>query len=132
MKSCKNLIVCQVVTGLLIVCRLSWNLTLCQCCIVVYMQASQRQLVLDYDKKLAAATEAERAIGRAMTTQVESLQRQVASLTSLQAENEALKAAVEVCVIPSRTCLVVCSFPHVLNFSAEDWECPSSCDRSCS
>ncbi|DBA73252.1 hypothetical protein WJX77_012686 [Trebouxia sp. C0004] len=59
------------------------------------LQASQRQLVLDYDKKLAAATEAERAIGRAMTTQVESLQRQVASLTSLQAENEALTAAVE-------------------------------------
>ncbi|KAL0046002.1 hypothetical protein WJX82_010977 [Trebouxia sp. C0006] len=59
------------------------------------LQASQRQLVLDYDKKLTAATEAERAIGRAMTTQVESLQRQVASLTSLQAENEALKAAVE-------------------------------------
>ena len=104
----------------MIVCRLSWNLF--QCCIqvVVCLQASQRQLVLDYDKKLAAATEAERAIGRAMTTQVESLQRQVASLTSQQAENEALKAAVEVCVIPSRTCLFVYSFPHVLNHSAED------------
>ena len=50
----------------------------------------------EYDSKLAASTEAERAIGRAMTTQVASLQRQVASLTSLQAENEALKAAVEV------------------------------------
>ena len=95
------------------------------------MQASQRQLVLDYDKKLAAATEAERAIGRAMTTQVESLQRQVASLTSLQAENEALKAAVEVCVIPSRTCLFVYSFPRVLNFTAEDW-CLTSCGRSSS
>ncbi len=96
------------------------------------MQASQHQLVLDYDKKLAAATEAERAIGRAMTTQVESLQRRVVSLTSLQAENEALKAAVEVHVIPSRTCLFVHSFPHVLNFRAEDWQCLSSCDRSCS
>ena len=40
--------------------------------------------------------EAERAIGRAMTTQVESLQRQVADLKSLQAENEALKTTVEV------------------------------------
>ena len=50
----------------------------------------------EYDSKLAASTEAERAIGRAMNTQVASLQRQVASLTSLQAENEALKAAVEV------------------------------------
>ncbi|KAL0043637.1 hypothetical protein WJX79_010620 [Trebouxia sp. C0005] len=59
------------------------------------LQTSQRQLVLDYDKKLAAATEAERAIGRAMTTQVESLRRQVASLTAMQAENEALKAAAE-------------------------------------
>ncbi len=88
--------------------------------IVVCMQTSQRQLVLDYDKKLAAATEAERAIGRAMTTQVESLQRQVTSLTSLQAENETLKAAVEVCVFPSRTCLFVYSFPHVLDHSAED------------
>ncbi len=92
------------------------------------MQASQRQLVLDYDKKLTAATEAERAIGRAMTTQVESLQRQVASLTSLQAENEALKAAVEVCVIPSRTCL----FTHSLMFLTTVLrinECPNSSDR---
>ena len=95
------------------------------------MQTSQRQLVLDYDKKLAAATEAERAIGRAMTTQVESLRRQVASLTAMQAENEALKAAAEVCVIPPRTCLFVCAFPHVLNFIAEDW-CLPSCDGFCS
>lgn len=40
--------------------------------------------------------EAQRAIARATTTQVESLQRQVASLNSLQADNEALKSAVEV------------------------------------
>ncbi len=63
------------------------------------MQASQQQLVHDCDRKLAGATEAERAIGRAMTTQVESLQRQVASLTLLQAENEALKAVVEVILV---------------------------------
>lgn len=46
----------------------------------------------EYEHKL----EAQRAIARAITTQVESLQRQVASLNSLQAENEALKSAVEV------------------------------------
>ena len=72
------------------------------CC---YMQATQQQLVHDYDKKLAAAAEAERAIRRALTTQVESLQRQVASLTSLQAENEALKAAAEVLVKTNQTLL---------------------------
>ena len=70
------------------------------------VQANQQQLVSDYDKKLAAATEAERAIGRAMTTQVESLQRQVASLTSLQAENETLKAAVEVRKLAYMHCII--------------------------
>lgn len=48
--------------------------------------------MVEYEHKL----EAQRAIARAVTTQVESLQRQVASLNTLQAENEALKSTVEV------------------------------------
>lgn len=76
------------------------------------MQATQQQLVHDYDKKLAAAAEAERAIRRALTTQVESLQRQVASLTSLQAENEALKAAAEVLALPPPlACVIIMCTP---------------------
>lgn len=61
-----------------------------------HLQALQQQLVSDCDRRLAAASEAEGAIRRATATQVESLQRQVASLASLQAENEDLKAASEV------------------------------------
>ena len=50
----------------------------------------------DYEAKVATAADAERAIGRAMTTQVDSLRRQVADLEALQAENERLRKAVEV------------------------------------
>ena len=57
-----------------------------------WLQRGKDQVVGDYEQKL----EGQRAIVRAMTTQVESLQRQVASLHSLQAENEALKTTVEV------------------------------------
>lgn len=53
--------------------------------------------------------EGQRAIARAMTTQVESLQRQVANLTSLQAENEALKSTVEVSSMQTLpTCDALC------------------------
>ena len=52
----------------------------------------------EYEARVATAAEAERAIGKAMTTQVDSLKRQVATLDALQAENEALKTAQEVCV----------------------------------
>ena len=60
------------------------------------LQAKQQQLVQDYEAKVATAADAERAIGRAMTTQVDSLRRQVASVEALQAENERLRKAVEV------------------------------------
>lgn len=59
---------------------------------VTMLQRGKEQLVGEGDQKL----EGQRAVVRAMTTQVESLQRQVASLNSLQAANEALKSTVEV------------------------------------
>lgn len=55
------------------------------------MQRGREQAVVEYEHKL----EAQRAVARAVTTQVESLQCQVASLNTLQAENEALKSTVE-------------------------------------
>ena len=48
-------------------------------CAYELLQKGKEQLQHDYDSKLEAAVEAERAIARAMTTQVESLQRQVAN-----------------------------------------------------
>lgn len=60
------------------------------------LQAKQQLLVGEYEARLATAGEAERAIGKAMATQVESLKRQVATLEALQAENEALKTTQEV------------------------------------
>lgn len=60
------------------------------------MQAKQQQLVQDSEAKVATAADAERAISKAMTTQVDSLKRQVAHVEALQADNDRLKAAVEV------------------------------------
>lgn len=60
------------------------------------LQKGKEQLQHDYNSKMEAAVEAERAIARAMATQIESLQRQVANLSSLEAEDAALKASVEV------------------------------------
>lgn len=60
------------------------------------LQAKQQQMVQDAEAKVATAADAERAICKAMTTQVQSLRRQVADLEALQAENERLRAAVEV------------------------------------
>lgn len=56
------------------------------------MQRGREQAGVEYEHKL----EAQKAVARAVTTRVESLQRQVASLNTLQAENEALKSTVEV------------------------------------
>ena len=69
-------------------------------------------MLQDSGVKLEAAVEAERAIARAMSLQVESLQRQVTDLTSLQAENEALKTFVEVLTqLPRSLAAHACSLP---------------------
>ena len=60
------------------------------------MQAKQQQLAQEFEAKVATAADAERAIGRAMTTQVDSLRRQLAGLDALQSENERLRTVVEV------------------------------------